>query len=110
MNHQPHLSSSRRSLLRALRNLLVLAFALGVMLDRFGLPHALTTYTYDETAGTRRYMTCRYWSVAGARTGTPGQFGEGCPAFVFLPLEKPVTHHVQHWARSLWTRLQSQIP
>lgn len=100
----------RRHTLRLLRNLLVLAVGLGVLADRYGLPHVLTTYTYEDRHGSRHYRSCRYWGVTGAREAGPGRFGGGCPALVFLPLEKPVTHHVQYWARSLWTRLQSQLP
>lgn len=85
---------SFRQLLRKLRNMVIVVFAVGLMLVFLGVPSIQYTYRHHPISGTPTAtdkINADYWNpISGWQVVRADEFGRGCPVIVFIPLRRCV--------------------
>ncbi len=87
--------------MRSLRNWLVVVVLIIFGVKLYGVPYLRVTYQYRGTQSNKQINSASYYSVLGRRDAVAGEFSEGCPLVLFIPLERPmwevVTESVNNW-------------
>lgn len=83
-------TQSYRRICRKIRNLLLIAVAVGLLILFYGVPSIQYTYRARPTGGipgAGDKFDADYWNpISGWQLVEAGQYAKGCPIIVFIPL------------------------
>jgi len=103
----------RRRFRKRIRRLALLLLVLGGFVEIAGVPYLRASYEYRGSGHYKQIHRATYVSVTGARSVRAGQYAEGCPIVLLIPLERSLLSYGKDaalwgwnqgsaWAREKW--------
>ena len=102
--------SPLRYWLRKLRNLLLIAIAVCIAVEVYGVPHLRWEYQYRGSYENPIYISGEYVSPIGWHSVYAGQYADGCPLILWLALDRPVYEHALDTARCGLRAIHNSLP
>lgn len=99
----------RQQARRRLRRTLLLLTAALLFIEFAGVPHMRVTYTYTGRSSASRMLAAQYWGPFGGKPAQAGQYGEGCPLIVLIPLEKSLVSYAREAAIAAWQSASARL-